>query len=100
MFPFRIEYLIGSPDTYFIENKLIKSKLAFLGQELIDWITSYSCIEEIPEDKAILHEWQFVNYLPFIGWIGISVYVSLRLGTHAVLYSAIRKSCDVFHRCY
>lgn len=44
----------------------MRQRMAFLGKELIEEIIQYSSVKEIPADTEILHEGQFVNYVPIL----------------------------------
>ena len=45
---------------------IIKSKLSFLGKELVDEILENSQIMEIPENTIILEFGQYVKVLPIV----------------------------------
>jgi CRP/FNR family transcriptional regulator len=45
---------------------LIQNKMGFLGKELIEIIIEKAIVKEIPAGAEILHEGQYVNYVPIL----------------------------------
>jgi CRP/FNR family transcriptional regulator len=48
------------------DTDIIRQRMSFLGKDLIDELIQNSTIKSIPANTEILHEGQFVNYVPIL----------------------------------
>jgi len=76
-----------------IENDLIKQKIAFLGQELVEDIIEHATYQEIPKDTEILREGQFIKVIPLVLEGAIKVFTRFKEKELLLYYIRPDQSC-------